>query len=153
VLLYAHDLWVERMEELAPGSDPPPRADDYFIQFYAEVTSRGFSRSVIPIRGPSSYTLAIHAPASIDLAFVDGDHSERGCLSDLRALWPRMRPGGLVYVHDVRQKDEDDVTRCVRGFLAEVGLGPGLEMAEQTSFARIRVPAVEASASADLGQQ
>jgi len=75
VLLYAHDVWVENMEELAPGSDPPPLTDDYFHRFYASVTRRGFERTIIPIRGPSTYTLAIHATASIDLAFVDGDHS------------------------------------------------------------------------------
>lgn len=141
VLLFAHDIWVENMEELPPGSDPPPLTEDYFHSFYRGVTSRGFARSVIPIRGPSTYTLSIHAAASIDLAFVDGDHSEQGCLSDLRLLWPRMRSGGIVYVHDVLSKDEDDVTRCVQQFMNEVGLDiEMLEMVGQTTFARIKVP-------------
>jgi predicted O-methyltransferase YrrM len=139
-MLYAHDLWVEKMELLPEGSNPPPQTEDYFLRFYAGVIDRGFEQSVIPIRGPSSYTLAIHPPNSISLAFVDGDHSYDGCIADLRALWPRMRSGGLVYIHDVLSKADDDVTLCLQAFTNEIGSGAQVEMVGQTTFARISVP-------------
>ena len=139
VILYSHDLWVEEMELLPEGSNPPPQTEDYFLRFYAGVIDRGFEQSVIPIRGPSSYTLAIHPPSSISLAFVDGDHSFDGCIADLRALWPRMRSSGLVYVHDVLSKADDDVTMCLQTFTNEIN-GAKVEMVGQTTFARISVP-------------
>ena len=139
VILYSHDLWVEKMELLPEDSNPPPQTEDYFLRFYAGVIDRGFEQSVIPIRGPSSYTLAIHPPSSISLAFVDGDHSFDGCIADLKALWPRMRSGGLIYVHDVLSQADDDVTLCLRTFTNEI-FGAQVEMVGQTTFARISVP-------------
>jgi len=41
---------------------------------------------------------------SVDLVFVDADHSEAGASADL-ALWaPRVRPGGVVAGHDYSRK-------------------------------------------------
>lgn len=34
------------------------------------------------------------------LAFVDGGHDEQTALNDLRQAWPRLRPGGVLAVHD-----------------------------------------------------
>lgn len=36
----------------------------------------------------------------IDFAFIDGDHNEMGVQKDWEAIWPNMRPGGLVVLHD-----------------------------------------------------
>jgi predicted O-methyltransferase YrrM len=60
---------------------------------------------VIPIRGDSKYTVSvIHEDESVDMAFIDGDHSEEGILGDLRAVYPKIKPGGVILCHD-----------CVRG--------------------------------------
>ena len=48
--------------------------------------------------------LAEHAPdRSIDIAFVDGDHSFRGVRQDVRMVLPHVRPGGLLILHDTRR--------------------------------------------------
>ena len=36
------------------------------------------------------------AEASIDWLFIDGDHTYDGCLADLEAWYPKVRPGGLI---------------------------------------------------------
>ena len=38
--------------------------------------------------------------ASIDLIFIDGDHSYEGCHGDIEAWWPKIRPGGIMMGHD-----------------------------------------------------
>lgn len=66
----------------------------------------GFLRSVLGSRG-GNVSLIIddsgvsrEEPTSIDLLFVDGDHSYDGCYSDLDAWAGRVAPGGHVILHD-----------------------------------------------------
>lgn len=38
---------------------------------------------------------------TFDLIFVDGDHSDQGCMSDMVLAWPLLRSGGWLVVDDV----------------------------------------------------
>jgi len=40
------------------------------------------------------------APRSLDLVFIDGDHSHEGARSDIHAWWPLLRNGGVLAGHD-----------------------------------------------------
>ena len=40
------------------------------------------------------------ADASLDFAFIDGDHVYDAVCADLNAWWPKIRPGGLLTGHD-----------------------------------------------------
>jgi predicted O-methyltransferase YrrM len=115
--IWAHDLWVTDWSELK--GTPPPVVNDYFYEFYKNVKDNGFENRIIPIRGDSKYTIGIHSDDSIDLAFIDGDHSYDGCLGDLRAVWPKMKKRGRVLVHDCCIKETMD---AVRTFLKEVAV-------------------------------
>lgn len=46
-------------------------------------------------------------PESFDAAYIDGDHSALGCLSDLVLTWPLLRSGGVVFLDDYLWGDED----------------------------------------------
>ena len=102
--VWAHDIWVTDWSELK--GCPPPEVKDYFYEFYSAVKKNKLENRIIPIRGNSVYTVGIHDDASIDLAFVDGDHSHEGCLHDLRAVWPKMKKGSVILVHDCVQNSE-----------------------------------------------
>lgn len=97
-IVWAHDIWVTDWSELK--GCPPPEVKDYFYEFYSAVKKNGLENRVIPIRGDSLYTVGIHDDNSIDLAFVDGDHSYEGCLGDLKAVLPKMKPDGVILAHD-----------------------------------------------------
>ena len=112
--VYCHDIWVENMEELSSGSSPPPKVDDYFYTFYENVLNNNLQNIVIPIRGDSAYTLNIHRDESIDLAFIDGDHSFEGALKDLNAILPKMKKDGIILCHDCRPGS--DVSNALRDF-------------------------------------
>jgi hypothetical protein len=102
--VWAHDIWVTDWSELK--GCPPPEVKDYFYEFYSAVKKNNLVNRVIPVRGNSVYTVGIHDDDSIDLAFVDGDHSHEGCLADLRAVWPKMKKGATILVHDCIQNSE-----------------------------------------------
>lgn len=42
-----------------------------------------------------------YANGEIDVAFVDDDHQKHHVEQEINALWPKMRPGGLMLFHDV----------------------------------------------------
>jgi predicted O-methyltransferase YrrM len=97
-LIYAHDMWDTQfagdifIDEV--------KYKDYFFKFYENVKKLGFENRIIPIRGDSKYTLGIHDDKSIDLAFIDGDHSYQGVYGDLEAILPKMKPGSVILCHD-----------------------------------------------------
>jgi len=43
----------------------------------------------------------------LDLVFIDGDHSERGCGLDWDLWSPLVAPGGVVVFHDARENRSD----------------------------------------------
>jgi hypothetical protein len=99
-LVYCHDLWLEDMSLLSEDGNPPPIVDGQLYEFYNNIKSNNLEGVVIPLRGDSSYTLGVHDDNTIDLAFIDGDHSKEGVKKDLEAIFPKMKSGGVILCHD-----------------------------------------------------
>ena len=117
-IVYAHDIWVTDWSELK-GS-PPPEVKDYFYTFYDMVKKNKMTRRIIPIRGNSVYTLGIHDDDSIDVAFIDGDHSLDGCFLDLEAVFPKMKKNGKILIHDCY--GDNECRQAVLKFVAKHSL-------------------------------
>lgn len=100
VKIFAHDLWEQDMNNLDENGSPPPFVENYFYKFYNNIKQNNLENVVIPIRGDSSWTLGIHDDESIDVAFIDGDHSYEGIQKDLKAAWPKMKENGYILCHD-----------------------------------------------------
>jgi len=56
---------------------------------------------------------------SLDLVFIDADHSEAGVLSDLEAWVPKVRPGGIVAGHDYAARHHPGVKAAVERFFRD----------------------------------
>jgi predicted O-methyltransferase YrrM len=78
-------------------------------------------------------TLGIHDDDSLDLIFIDGDHTYEGALADITIAWRKLRPGGWMLGHDcfvpevaatmiVRDNEPNGVQRAVIEFLGRVGV-------------------------------
>ena len=60
---------------------------------------------------------------SLDLVFIDADHSYSGCLADCWAWWPKVKPGGWLSGHDYLNSDRRftfGVNQAVDEFVAKV---------------------------------
>lgn len=99
--VWAHDIWAEQWENNKDASEKECiKTDNFFYEFYKGVKKNNLQNRVIPIRGDSAYTVGIHDPESIDLAFIDGDHTYEGALKDFRNVYPLMKKGGIILAHD-----------------------------------------------------
>lgn len=66
-----------------------------------------YRERIVPVRGWSTGVVeTIGAQAgSVDLLFIDGDHSYEGCLADWKAYAPLLSPNAVVAFHDVGWAD------------------------------------------------
>ena len=65
---------------------------------FNENTSK-YSGFIFSCRG-TSQEIAMNFSRSIDLLFIDGDHSLDGCRQDVESWLPYVRSGGIVLFHD-----------------------------------------------------
>lgn len=81
------------------------------------------------IKDQSSDALKTFADDSLDMVYIDGDHSYDGVKRDLSSSYPKVRPGGWIMGHDyemnmlkARTRYEFGVKRAVDEFCTEHGL-------------------------------
>lgn len=69
-----------------------------FDEFYALAMSRTeFARERrIVLRGRTTEAIDAISDQSLDIAYVDGDHTLRGIAIDLICTYPKIRPGGIL---------------------------------------------------------
>lgn len=82
----------------------------------ANLRATGVLDSVRLIQLPSVMAAGAYPDGSLDFVWIDGDHRYDAVLADLRAWWPKVKPGGVLAGHDY---DKPDVVRAVR----DSGLG------------------------------
>tara|TARA_R100001244_G_scaffold47793_2_gene42605 strand:- start:1063 stop:1623 length:561 start_codon:yes stop_codon:yes gene_type:complete len=71
----------------------------------AENRARHFPARAIVMPMSSAEAAAMVEDASLDLVFLDADHSADGVREDLAAWVPKVRPGGWIGGHDYRNPD------------------------------------------------
>jgi len=71
---------------------------------------------------------------SIDLFFIDGCHEYKMALTDTRAAWRCVKPGGVLVWHDYHWPS-------VQAAVAEAALGVPVTYVDGTSIAYTRRPA------------
>jgi len=92
-----------------------------YERFRANMEKNGLLTLVNPVVSDSAEAAARYADGALDFVFVDADHSREAVLRDLRAWWPKIRPGGVLAGHDF---EEEGVSAAVREFAAETALRP-----------------------------
>jgi predicted O-methyltransferase YrrM len=103
--VHAVDTW---QNDAMPGSLP----EDTWQRF-CENTMR-FRDWITTHRGPAGQ-MKDRVPA-LDLLFLDGDHSYDGTRADLVNYAPKLKPGGVLVLHDFNY---DTVQRAVRDYFQE----------------------------------
>ena len=57
------------------------------------------------------------SPKSLDLAIIDGCHDRGFVLNDFMKLWPFVRPGGVILLHDTNPSQEGHLAGSYRACL------------------------------------
>ena len=108
-----------------------------YYRMTQRVTAFAGARAAI-IRADSLHAAKAIPDQSLDLAFIDADHSYDGCKADIAAYYAKVKPGGFIAGHDYANDDWTfgaQVKKAVDEFVTTNGLQ--LDLGENfTWFAR-----------------
>ena len=82
--------------------------------FQRNISALGFSGRAEPVVSDSLAAARALATlrGTVDLVFIDGDHSYDACKADIAAWAPFVKPGGVMALHDFGSR-ADGVTRAI----------------------------------------
>jgi Methyltransferase domain len=91
---YLIDPW----RHLENWNKPANKDDAIFDEFFEETMTRTapWEGKRIVLRGRTTEVIDSVPDESLDLAYVDGDHTLHGISIDLIRTWQKIRPGGLL---------------------------------------------------------
>lgn len=99
---------------------------DGYYHLAQTVTSFAEDRRKV-IRADSKDAASQIPDESLDLAFIDADHSYEGCKTDIQAYWPKVKPGGVLAGHDYAN-DEFKFGPMVKKAVDEFAAAQGLDL-------------------------
>lgn len=119
--LYMCDYWGDPN---APKSDQSIQGQEAAALAKKETSFALTRRIIVNKKSPEAADRV--QDGELDFAFIDGDHMYQPCLDDIRAWWPKIKPGGLMLGHDIdNPRDfaaEWGVRRAVEEFCVELDL-------------------------------
>lgn len=65
------------------------------------------------IEAPSVQAASLVRDGTLDLVFIDADHSYEGCVADIKAWSPKVRTGGFISGHDYHSGNFPGVVQAV----------------------------------------
>ena len=80
-----------------PGKAGPKVSGE---EMYLEVCQRFDNRNVMTVKAPSLIAVERFKQEDLDFVYIDGEHTHKAVLDDLRAWWPIVKKGGVVAGHD-----------------------------------------------------
>jgi hypothetical protein len=95
---------IDPWRHLEDWNKPANKPDEVFEGFYEEAmdkTSDHAEKRVV-LRGRTQEVIDEIPDETLDLAYVDGDHTLRGITVDLTAVYPKVRSGGWIGGDDFR---------------------------------------------------
>lgn len=113
-----HQLYAQELED----------GETVYQEFLAALATPIRRGKVVPMRMTSvdaAAQLLRDAGATMDMVFLDGDHSYEGVRDDIAAWLPLLRPGGLLCGHDYAPRWTGVRQAVDEAFGAQVTVGPG----------------------------
>ena len=89
--------------------------------FYTPEAANRYGNRLRAIQAPSSVAADYLLDQSLDLVFIDADHSYTHVREDILRYSPKLRPGGLLTGHDI---DYPGVNQAVRELIPIFDVGP-----------------------------
>jgi predicted O-methyltransferase YrrM len=95
--------------------------DTDISQFYTKEVKKKYGERLIPIQGFSELVADQIPNNSVDIIFIDGNHSYEYVVKDIVKYSPKLRPNGLLTGHDI---DYPGVNRAVTELVKNYHVGP-----------------------------
>ncbi|MCE9662539.1 class I SAM-dependent methyltransferase [Halomonas sp. M5N1S17] len=96
--------------------------------------TKPFDDIIVPVRSSSVNALGF-IQEQIDMLFIDGDHSLRGCAEDLGNYYRKIKKEGVVCFHDCVNSSEYKRVKTVVSYFANCGLLTPLYMSKSVAVA------------------
>lgn len=97
--LYMIDAW-ETLNQSGDGNYPQSWHDNNWKE--AQERVEPFKEKAVFLKGLSSERIKEIPDDSLVLAYIDGDHSFNGCMNDLKGIYPKVKIGGIISMHDIK---------------------------------------------------
>jgi predicted O-methyltransferase YrrM len=102
--------------------------DTNISQFYNDTIAKNYGSRLQAMQG-LSFDVADSIPdGSVDLVFIDADHSYEAVKKDIVKFRPKLRTGGILCGHDI---DYPGVNRAVKELIPDHDIGPNFVWIEK----------------------
>jgi len=93
-----HYTMIDPWQQLPDWNKPSNQNDTFFEGIFAEAMAcTNFAKEKRKVLRCTTKEAAPNiAPESLDMAYIDGDHTLRGITIDLMLMYAKLRPGGLL---------------------------------------------------------
>jgi hypothetical protein len=135
---YLVDPWIPYEDE--PEQGVVPREPAAYNQLFETTKARmaRFGDRAVLLRMTSLEAAPRFADGSLDFVYIDGLHTYEAVRDDVRAWFPKIKPGGLLAGHDYIDGPGPHVPfgvkSAVNEFAAERGLKVGVTQRDQPSW-------------------
>lgn len=110
--IFCIDNWEGSIEH---QSMPVVKDGHLFDIFKKNIDESGLRTFIVPIKSNSVVAAQGFDDGSLDMIFIDGDHSFEGSYADLVAWYPKLKRGGIFLGHDCYS----DVRKAVELFMKD----------------------------------
>lgn len=124
--IYFVDHWGGSNE---PEHQTDPELEKVYDQFLANVERANYPKATV-LRMPTVEAAGLFKDETVDFVWVDAGHEYDEVMADLKAWWPRVKPGGVIGGDDFPM---DGVKRAVGEFF------PHAEVVSETGWKWWRV--------------
>ena len=94
-------------------------------EFRDAIQKAGLDILVSLMRKPSLEAAKEFTDGSLDMVFIDGDHTKPAVLADIGAWWPKLRMGGVLLGHDFDPEHQGVVEAVLERFGGPDALSKG----------------------------
>jgi hypothetical protein len=108
--IYCVDTWLGSLEFWHNYSDTNKTLDLYlkngypqvYYQFLSNVVHHGVQDIIVPVPATSTTGAKIleHMNIQAELIYIDGSHETEDVYNDIKAYWPLLREGGIMFGDD-----------------------------------------------------
>lgn len=119
ITLHAVDTFSGTPQDPSHGLRLAALQSDPYYEFMQNLRDAGTLKVTNPVKLPSVEAAQRFTDNTLGFIYLDGDHRYEGISADIKAWWPKVKPGAMMAGHDYSSAFPD-VVRAVNDFKKEI---------------------------------